>query len=86
MTNSGRRLSHPPNSVKRTGTYSRGATTLVVVHAKADGATGLGLHPSGGLDRLVGSRTSAQGTEWRDSFDIPGTWMAHLDGRRAQRA
>jgi L-alanine-DL-glutamate epimerase-like enolase superfamily enzyme len=66
----------PTDFPEADGTYSWDATTLVVVHAKANGATGLGYtYANPSIVPLV-CGLLRKATEGRDSSDIPGTWMA----------
>jgi L-alanine-DL-glutamate epimerase-like enolase superfamily enzyme len=66
----------PTDFPEADGTYSWDATTLVVVQAKADGATGLGYtYADASIVSLVRGLLR-KATEGRDSFDVVGTWMA----------
>jgi L-alanine-DL-glutamate epimerase-like enolase superfamily enzyme len=66
----------PTDLPEADGTYSWDATTLVVVHAKANGTIGVGYtYADASVVSLIQGllRKAMQG---RGSFDIPGAWMA----------
>ena len=66
----------PTDFPEADGTYSWDATTLVVVHARANGAAGVGYtYADASIVSLVHGLLR-KATEGRDSFDIPGAWMA----------
>jgi L-alanine-DL-glutamate epimerase-like enolase superfamily enzyme len=67
----------PTDSPEADGTFHWKATTLVVVEVSAaDGQSGLGYTYAGAsVASLIGSQLK-KAIEDRDSFDVPGCWMA----------
>jgi L-alanine-DL-glutamate epimerase-like enolase superfamily enzyme len=66
----------PTDLPEADGTFRWDATTLVAVHAKADGAVGFGYtYADASIVSLVHGLLR-KATEGRDSFDIPGAFMA----------
>jgi L-alanine-DL-glutamate epimerase-like enolase superfamily enzyme len=66
----------PTDFPEADGTFSWDATALVVVHAKADGAVGLGYtYADASIVPLVHGLLR-KATAGHDSFDIPGAFMA----------
>jgi L-alanine-DL-glutamate epimerase-like enolase superfamily enzyme len=66
----------PTDFPEADGTYQWDATTLVVVHAKTNGATGIGYtYADASIVSLI-QGLLRKATDGRDSFDIPGAWMA----------
>lgn len=66
----------PTDSPEADGTYAWEATTLVVVHAEADGRSGLGYTYAGAAAVPLVEGLLRKAIEDHDSLDIPGAWMA----------
>src|SRR2546423_6158328 len=66
----------PTDAPEADGTYAWDRTVLVVVHAAADGATGLGYtYADAATARLVHDHL-APVVAGRDPFDVPAAWVA----------
>lgn len=66
----------PTDRPEADGTYAWNATTLVVVHAEAGGRTGLGYTYADAAAVALICGVLLKAIEGRDSFDIPGAWIA----------
>jgi L-alanine-DL-glutamate epimerase-like enolase superfamily enzyme len=66
----------PTDYPEADGTFAWDATTLVVVQIEASGLTGIGYtYADGSITALIGGILK-KAIDGRDSFDIPGCWMA----------
>lgn len=66
----------PTDAPEADGTYAWNATTLVVVHVEAGGQSGIGYtYADAAIVSLI-EGLLYKATEDRDSFDIPGAWLA----------
>ena len=66
----------PTDNPEADGTYAWDATTLVVVHVDSEAASGLGYTYADAAAVPLIDGLLRKATEGRDSFDIPGAWMA----------
>lgn len=66
----------PTDSPEADGTYAWDATTLVVARVEAGGRSGMGYTYADAGAVLLIEGALRKATERRDSFDIPGAWMA----------
>ena len=73
---SARAYTIPTDKPEADGTFAWESTTLVVVHAEADGASGLGYtYTHGSAAALINSQL-AEAVHGRDALDPPGAWRA----------
>ncbi len=66
----------PTDKPEADGTYAWDATTLVVVHVDSEAASGLGYTYADAAAIPLIEGLLRKATAERDSFDIPGAWMA----------
>jgi L-alanine-DL-glutamate epimerase-like enolase superfamily enzyme len=66
----------PTDQPEADGTYAWDATTLVVVHLDADGGSGIGYTYADAAAVPLIEGTLCAAIAGRNSFDIPGAWMA----------
>ncbi|MFL6605005.1 MAG: enolase C-terminal domain-like protein [Steroidobacteraceae bacterium] len=66
----------PTDGPEADGTFAWDATTLVIVHAQAGGQEGVGYTYADACITSLIRGLLAQAIHGRDSFDIPGCWMA----------
>ncbi|MGH2443232.1 MAG: enolase C-terminal domain-like protein, partial [Chloroflexota bacterium] len=72
----------PTESPEADGTYAWDSTTMVVVEARAAGATGLGYtYADGATARLIRD-TLADVVRGRNAMDVPGSWAAMVHSIR----
>ncbi len=66
----------PTDNPESDGTFAWDATTLVVVHVEANGKSGVGYTYADASVALLVKGLLREALDGRDSFDIPGCWMA----------
>jgi L-alanine-DL-glutamate epimerase-like enolase superfamily enzyme len=66
----------PTDSPEADGTFAWNATTLVVVHIETDGTSGVGYTYADAAAAALMHNVLKEAISGRDSFDIPGCWMA----------
>jgi L-alanine-DL-glutamate epimerase-like enolase superfamily enzyme len=66
----------PTDSPEADGTFAWDATTLVVVHIETDGTSGVGYTYADASAAALMHNVLKKAISGRDSFDIPGCWMA----------
>jgi len=66
----------PTDYPEADGTYSWDSTTLIVVHVEADGRTGVGYTYADASVAPLINGSLREAAEQRDSFDIPGVFLA----------
>lgn len=66
----------PTDSPEADGTFAWNATTLVVVHIETDGMSGVGYTYADASAATLVQSVLKKAISGRDSFDIPGCWMA----------
>jgi len=66
----------PTDNPESDGTFAWDATALVVVHVEANGKSGVGYTYADASVALLVKGLLRKALDGRDSFDIPGCWMA----------